>query len=178
MVDQARARNAGDRVDLRRGSAEDLPYDRNTFDAAPAINSFQVWQNAVAGLREIHRVMKPGGRVELGFTPYSGQSKKGLMENACDCRLHERANSRRRPWILRARFKARFSQRPVTHLEIRPDHDARDETAAVAVVGAASWYYLHASTRFHRTRVPVEQPSTASTESLIDDSITRRHAKG
>jgi ubiquinone/menaquinone biosynthesis C-methylase UbiE len=84
MVEQARARNAGAvlsrRVELRRGSVESLPYDRNTFDAALAINSFQVWQNAVAGLREIHRVMKPGGRVALGFTPYSGQSKKGLME--------------------------------------------------------------------------------------------------
>ena len=53
------------RVELRRGSVESLPYDRNTFDAALAINSFQVWQNAVAGLREIHRVMKPGGRVAL-----------------------------------------------------------------------------------------------------------------
>ena len=84
MVEQARARNAGAvlsrRVELRRGSVESLPYDRNTFDAALAINSFQVWQNAVAGLREIHGVMKPGGRVALGFTPYSGQSKKGLME--------------------------------------------------------------------------------------------------
>jgi ubiquinone/menaquinone biosynthesis C-methylase UbiE len=84
MVEQARARNAGAvlnrRVELRRGSVDSLPYERNTFDAALTINSFQVWQNAVAGLREIHGVMKPGGRVALGFTPYSGQSKKGLME--------------------------------------------------------------------------------------------------
>ena len=71
MVEQARARNAGAvlsrRVELRRGSVESLPYDRNTFDAALAINSFQVWQNAVAGLREIHRVMKPmaGSRLPL-----------------------------------------------------------------------------------------------------------------
>ena len=84
MVEQARARNAGAvlsrRVELHRGSVESLPYGRNNFDAALAINSFQVWQNAVAGLREIHRVLKPDGRVALGFTPYSGQSKKGLME--------------------------------------------------------------------------------------------------
>jgi ubiquinone/menaquinone biosynthesis C-methylase UbiE len=52
MVEQARAQNAGAvlsrRVELRRGSVESLPYDRNTFDAALATNSFQVWQNAVA----------------------------------------------------------------------------------------------------------------------------------
>ena len=26
------------------------------------------------------RVMKPGGRIALGFTPYSGQPNKGLTE--------------------------------------------------------------------------------------------------
>jgi SAM-dependent methyltransferase len=57
-----------------------LPFDRNTFDKALAINSFQVWQNAVAGLREIHQVMKPAGRIALGFTAYSGRSRQRLME--------------------------------------------------------------------------------------------------
>src|SRR5262249_5056147 len=38
----------------------------------------QVWPDAVAGLRAIRRVMKTGGRIALGFTPYSGQPKSGL----------------------------------------------------------------------------------------------------
>jgi ubiquinone/menaquinone biosynthesis C-methylase UbiE len=84
MIEQAKARNVkaieSGRVDLRYGSAESLPFEGNTFTKALAINSMQVWPDAVAGLREMQRVMKPGGRIALGFTPYSGQSKNGLPE--------------------------------------------------------------------------------------------------
>jgi SAM-dependent methyltransferase len=84
MVAQARAQNAtaikNGRVDLRRGSVEHLPFDDNAFDKALAINSMQVWPNSNAGLTEIRRVMKPGARVAIGFTPYSGQQNMGLTE--------------------------------------------------------------------------------------------------
>ena len=84
MVQQAKARNVkameSGQVDLRYGSAESLPFEDNTFTKALAINSMQVWPDAVAGLREMRRVMKPEGRIALGFTPYSGQSKSGLPE--------------------------------------------------------------------------------------------------
>lgn len=84
MVDQARVRNAQaiirGHVDLRYGSAESLPFDDNTFNKALAINSMQMWADAAAGLREIRRVMQAGGRMALGFTPYSGQQKIGLTE--------------------------------------------------------------------------------------------------
>jgi ubiquinone/menaquinone biosynthesis C-methylase UbiE len=84
MVEQARARNAtaiqSGRVDLRHGSVESLPFDDNSFDKALAINSMQLWPDAVAGLREIRRVMKPGGGIALGLTPYSGQPNRGLTE--------------------------------------------------------------------------------------------------
>ena len=84
MVEQARARNAtaiqSGRVDLRQGSVEDLSFDDDSFDNVLAINSMQVWPDAVASLREVRRVLKSGGRVALGFTPYSGQSNKGVAE--------------------------------------------------------------------------------------------------
>jgi ubiquinone/menaquinone biosynthesis C-methylase UbiE len=84
MVEQARARNAAaiERgcVDLRHGSVERLPFANDTFDKALAINAMQVWPDAVAGLREMRRVIKPGGRIALGFTPYSGQPNVGPPE--------------------------------------------------------------------------------------------------
>src|SRR5215831_19130451 len=82
MVKQAMARNAAGvesgRVELRLGSVEAMPFNNDTFDKALAVNSMQVWPDAVAGLREIWRVLKPRGTVALGFTPYSGQPKEGL----------------------------------------------------------------------------------------------------
>jgi ubiquinone/menaquinone biosynthesis C-methylase UbiE len=82
MVEQARARNSiaiqNGRVHLRRGSVDSLPFDDNSFEKVLAINSMQVWADALAGVREIRRVMKPAGRIALGFTIYSGQPNKGL----------------------------------------------------------------------------------------------------
>ncbi len=83
MVTQARVRNAvaiaTGLVDLRQGSVERLPFDNDLFDAVMAINSMQVWPDATAGLREVRRVMRVGGRIALGFTSYSGQSRDGLL---------------------------------------------------------------------------------------------------
>ena len=84
MVRKARAHNAsaikGGRVDLRHGTVDSLPFDSNTFDKAIAINSMQVWPDTIAGLGEIRRVLRPGGRIGLGFTRYSGQPSEGLTE--------------------------------------------------------------------------------------------------
>ena len=84
MVRQAAARNAdalrNRRTDLRYGSVERLPFADATFDKVFAINSMQVWRDARAGLREIRRVLKPGGIVALCFTVHSGQSREGVVE--------------------------------------------------------------------------------------------------
>src|SRR5262245_25968157 len=84
MVAQATARNGkaieSGRVDLRRGSVERLPFADHTFNKALAINSMQVWPDAVAGLREMWRVLTPGGRIALGFTPHAGQPKSGVPD--------------------------------------------------------------------------------------------------
>ncbi|KOP28370.1 methyltransferase type 11 [Hapalosiphon sp. MRB220] len=84
MVKQARVRNEKaietGLVQLQYGSVEKLPFANDTFDKALAINSMQVWSDAMVGLRSIWRVMKVGGKIALGFTPHSGQSSTGLSE--------------------------------------------------------------------------------------------------
>jgi ubiquinone/menaquinone biosynthesis C-methylase UbiE len=82
MLAQACSRNAAaiarGRVELLRGKVENLPFDGDCFDMVLAINSMQVWPDAHRGLREILRVLKPGGRLGLGFTPHSKQRPEGL----------------------------------------------------------------------------------------------------
>jgi ubiquinone/menaquinone biosynthesis C-methylase UbiE len=96
MVEQARIRNAPaireGRVDLRYGSVANLPFHDSSFDKALAVNSMQVWPDASAGLLEMRRVLKPGGRIALGFTRHSGQEPAGLDDtlgaaNFADARL-------------------------------------------------------------------------------------------
>jgi ubiquinone/menaquinone biosynthesis C-methylase UbiE len=70
MVRKASARLADavreGRVDLRHGSVEALPFGDARFTRAMALNSLQFWPSAEAGLRELHRVLAPGGRLVLG----------------------------------------------------------------------------------------------------------------
>ncbi len=100
MLEQASARNAAaireGRVRLRLAPVDRIPFDDNIFDRALAINAMQVWPDARSGLREILRVLKPGGHIALGFTPHSRQSKAGLAETLAaagfsDVRLVEEA---------------------------------------------------------------------------------------
>jgi SAM-dependent methyltransferase len=69
MVRRARWRNLRavrrGRVDLRRGTVAALPWPEGTFTHAFAVNSFFEWPDPRAGLAEVARVLRPGGRLAL-----------------------------------------------------------------------------------------------------------------
>jgi ubiquinone/menaquinone biosynthesis C-methylase UbiE len=69
MVRRARGRPIsrvmGGRMDLREGSAEDLPWPDRSFDATVAAHSFQFWSDPEESLRTIARKLEPGGRLVL-----------------------------------------------------------------------------------------------------------------
>jgi ubiquinone/menaquinone biosynthesis C-methylase UbiE len=62
---QQRARDAGvsDRVDFRVADAEDLPLADASVDVVVSTLSLHHWRDVPAILRELHRVVRPGGRV-------------------------------------------------------------------------------------------------------------------
>lgn len=45
------------------GSATDLPFPQNSFTVITAINSLHHWPDAGVGLKEVARVLQPGGRL-------------------------------------------------------------------------------------------------------------------
>ncbi len=73
MVRQARLRNASavrdGRVDLRRGDVASLPFEDGSFDKACSIQSIYFWPEPVAGLKELRRVLKPGGLLAISVFP-------------------------------------------------------------------------------------------------------------
>jgi SAM-dependent methyltransferase len=73
MVQQARKRNAAavsaGRVDLRLGSADALPAFDAPFDKILAVNSLMFWDDPVARLKELHDLLRPGGRLAIAYQP-------------------------------------------------------------------------------------------------------------
>lgn len=70
FVDAARARHRG--VDIRLGSAEQLPFHARTFDAALAQLVVHFMRDPVSGLREMARVTKHDGVVAACVWDYGG----------------------------------------------------------------------------------------------------------
>jgi ubiquinone/menaquinone biosynthesis C-methylase UbiE len=70
-VESARARFSAtaDRTDFRQGNVEAMPFAAASFDKALTVNTVYFWTSLDAGFSEIHRVLKPGGTVVVGFLP-------------------------------------------------------------------------------------------------------------
>ncbi len=70
-LDIARRRCAGlPNVTFDLGEASKLPFPDATFDAAMSSQTFEYLEDVPAALREMHRVLKPGGRVLIHDTDW------------------------------------------------------------------------------------------------------------
>jgi SAM-dependent methyltransferase len=71
FVEAARQRFPG--LDVRLGSAEDLPFEDDSFDATLAQLVVQFMRDPVRGLAEMGRVTVPGGLVAASVWDHSGE---------------------------------------------------------------------------------------------------------
>jgi SAM-dependent methyltransferase len=81
-----------DRVKL--GAAEALPYDDSTFDLVTALDVVEHLDDDLGGLREMRRVLRPGGRVLL-FVP-TFMFLWGLQDDVSNHRRRYRLSELRR----------------------------------------------------------------------------------
>ncbi|HEX9988189.1 MAG TPA: class I SAM-dependent methyltransferase [Chloroflexia bacterium] len=73
MVAEASKRNApaikAGRVDLRYGDVAELPFADASFDKAFSIHAIYFWSRPREALRELYRVLKPGGLLVITMLP-------------------------------------------------------------------------------------------------------------
>jgi demethylmenaquinone methyltransferase/2-methoxy-6-polyprenyl-1,4-benzoquinol methylase len=64
-VAKAREQGLAARIETKRGVAEDLPYPDSSFDAVATAFGARNFRDLEGGLREMRRVLKPGGRAVI-----------------------------------------------------------------------------------------------------------------
>lgn len=60
------------RVEIQQASVSDLPFPDGMFDLVTAIETHFWWQDLPAGMREVFRVLQPGGRLLIIAEFYNG----------------------------------------------------------------------------------------------------------
>jgi SAM-dependent methyltransferase len=109
MLDEVSLR-AGERqvenVELRQGDATALPYDASSFDAAYLVTVLGEIPDQAAALRELRRVLRPGGRLVFGETVLDPHlvTPSSLVERAEAAGFIYERTSGAPPWGFFARF--------------------------------------------------------------------------
>jgi ubiquinone/menaquinone biosynthesis C-methylase UbiE len=68
----------GDRIDIRQGTDDSLPWGDDRFDAIFAVHSFQFWPDPHKSMIEISRVLRPNGRIVLTLRDHSTRASDWL----------------------------------------------------------------------------------------------------
>ena len=72
----SRSRNAelikSGRVEIREASVSQLPFGEGSFDLATAVETQYYWPDLVNDMKEVRRVLKPGGRLVVIAETYKG----------------------------------------------------------------------------------------------------------
>ena len=85
MLAHARGRCAElEQVKLQQGSIETLPFEDASFDAVSCTQTLLYVEDMEQALREIHRVLKPRGRIAIVETDWSGAIINNLDQAMTD----------------------------------------------------------------------------------------------
>ncbi len=66
------------RLVLKRGSIDSLPFGDAQFDKACSVNTIYFWPDLGSGFSELRRVLRPGGRLVIGFASSDDIVRMGL----------------------------------------------------------------------------------------------------
>ncbi len=69
------------RAEFRHGHVEALPYETAAFDKVCTVNTVYFWKSLDEGFAEIHRVLKPLGKIAVGFLPKKRMDRLNMPED-------------------------------------------------------------------------------------------------
>ncbi len=85
MVQQASKLNQSEiksgRVELKIADVSSIPYDGDSFDKIFAVNVIYLWPDLLSTMKELKRVMKPGGILALYAASLKMVEKMGLRQS-------------------------------------------------------------------------------------------------
>ena len=79
-LELARKKGLGDRLFAVVGVAEEMPFLDNSVDLVVSRGSIFFWTDPVKGLREVYRILRPGGKAMIGGGAGSGYPKEAVEE--------------------------------------------------------------------------------------------------
>ena len=103
-------------VDIRRGSVSELPFDEAQFDLVTAVETHYFWPDLESDLREVYRVVKPGGKLLMIAAVYKTEK--------FDERNQQWIQYGNMTYLTREEFESLFKQAGFTQVETFT-HDER-----------------------------------------------------
>jgi SAM-dependent methyltransferase len=88
--------------DLREGGLDELPFADEAFDVVVAINALQFAFDPAAALREVHRVLRPGGRLALGQFAAPERCESTALHHAMEALIPAERQEDHAPYALSA----------------------------------------------------------------------------
>ena len=70
-------------AEIVKGDADHLPWEDGRFSVVTSVNAMKFFPDPVAALREMHRVLRPGGRMAVTLGE-SGEAPAGSTEGVVD----------------------------------------------------------------------------------------------
>lgn len=106
------------RVEIRQGGVSSLPFADKMFDLVTAVNTHYYWPDLVNDMREVLRVLRPGGMLIL-----IGQGYKGAKYGDRDLKFLKLADPRGTAYLSEEELGLLFSTAGYTEVHVVMDHD-------------------------------------------------------